>query len=191
VLVLCTETTKRVQAEAALRQSETRLRGVLDGTTEGFGLMGPDFTILEFNAEALRICRIVAPLAELTLPPLFEYRRNMEVTAAIDAFGALAQSTRLEAFRQLVRAGPDGLPAGTLARALATPANTLSTHLAILERAGLVTSRREGRLVYYAPAFTRVRALIGFLLDDCCAGAPEVCNAVAAMARDACCVAAE
>lgn len=111
----------------------------------------------------------------------------MEATAAIDALGALAQPTRLEAFRRLVRAGPEGLPAGAVARALETPANTLSTHLAILERAGLVTARREGRLVYYAAAFDRVRALIGFLLEDCCAGNAQMCDAVATMARQACC----
>ncbi len=107
----------------------------------------------------------------------------MESNIAIDAFGALAQATRLEAFRRLVRAGPEGLPAGAIARALEIPANTLSSHLAILERAGLVTSRREGRLVYYAAAFERARDLIGFLIDDCCAGHPEMCDAVAGIAH--------
>ena len=113
----------------------------------------------------------------------------MESNIAIDAFGALAQATRLEVFRRLVRAGPEGLPAGAVARSLETPANTMSTHLAILERAGLVTSRRKGRLVYYAAAFARVRDLIGFLMDDCCAGNPEVCGAVADIARQAACAA--
>ena len=111
----------------------------------------------------------------------------MEETIAIDAFGALAQSTRLGVFRRLVRAGPEGLPAGAVARALDVPANTLSSHLAILERAGLVTSRREGRLVYYAAAFARVRDLIGFLIDDCCAGNPDMCVAVAGIATRAKC----
>ena len=113
----------------------------------------------------------------------------MESTAAIDACAALAQPTRLEAFRRLVRAGPEGLPAGGVAQALGVPANTMSTHLAILERAGLVASRREGRLVYYSAALDQVRALIGFLLEDCCAGNPDVCDAVAIFARDAaaCC----
>jgi ArsR family transcriptional regulator, arsenate/arsenite/antimonite-responsive transcriptional repressor len=112
----------------------------------------------------------------------------MESNTAMEAFGALSQATRLEVFRRLVRAGPEGLPAGAVARALETPANTMSTHLAILERAGLVTSRREGRLVYYAAAFDRVRDLIGFLLDDCCAGNPEMCDAVSGIAsRAKCC----
>ena len=111
----------------------------------------------------------------------------MEETAAIGAFGALAQGTRLSVFRRLVRAGPEGLPAGAVARALDVPANTLSSHLAILERAGLVTSRREGRLVYYAAQFERVRDLIGFLIDDCCAGNPEMCSAVAGIATRAKC----
>lgn len=112
----------------------------------------------------------------------------METNVAIDALGALAQGTRLEVFRRLVRAGPEGLPAGGIARALDVPANTLSSHLAILERAGLVASRREGRLVYYAAAFERVRDLIGFLIDDCCAGNPEMCDAVSDIAgRAKCC----
>ncbi|MDX2235477.1 MAG: metalloregulator ArsR/SmtB family transcription factor [Hyphomonadaceae bacterium] len=106
----------------------------------------------------------------------------METNDAIEAFSALAQPTRLEAFRRLVRAGPDGLPAGGVARALETPANTMSTHLAILERSGLVTSRREGRLVYYAASFDRVRDVIGFLIDDCCAGNPAMCEAVTGLA---------
>jgi ArsR family transcriptional regulator, arsenate/arsenite/antimonite-responsive transcriptional repressor len=111
----------------------------------------------------------------------------MESSAAIEAFGALAQGKRLEVFRRLVRAGPEGLPAGGVARALDAPANTMSTHLAILERAGLVTSRREGRFVYYAAAFDRVRDLVGFLLADCCAGDATVCGDVAEIARRACC----
>ena len=111
----------------------------------------------------------------------------MEANTAIDAFGALAQATRLKVFRRLVRAGPEGLPAGAIARALEIPANTLSSHLAILERAGLIASRREGRLVYYAAAFERVRDLIGFLIDDCCAGNPEMCDAVSGIANRAKC----
>jgi ArsR family transcriptional regulator, arsenate/arsenite/antimonite-responsive transcriptional repressor len=97
----------------------------------------------------------------------------------------------MEVFRHLVRAGPEGLPAGGVARALDVPANTMSTHLAILERAGLITSRREGRLVYYAAAFDAVRALIGFLLEDCCAGNPDVCGSVAEIARQAACCSPE
>lgn len=113
----------------------------------------------------------------------------METTVALDAFAALSQPTRLEAFRRLVRAGPEGLPAGGVAQALGVPANTMSTHLAILERAGLVASRREGRLVYYVAALGQVRDLVEFLLTDCCAGNAEMCADVAAIAARtrACC----
>jgi DNA-binding transcriptional ArsR family regulator len=111
----------------------------------------------------------------------------MEENVAIEALGALAQGTRLGVFRRLVRAGPEGLPAGVVARALDVPANTMSTHLAILERAGLVTSRREGRLIYYAASLDRVRDLVGFLLEDCCAGNADVCGDVAAIAQKAAC----
>ncbi|MDZ4778508.1 MAG: metalloregulator ArsR/SmtB family transcription factor [Alphaproteobacteria bacterium] len=111
----------------------------------------------------------------------------MESNEAIEAFSALAQPTRLDVYRRLMRAGPEGLPAGAVAKALDVPANTMSTHLAILERAGLVASRREGRLIYYAAAFDRVHALISFILEDCCAGNPHVCTPVAEMARRVCC----
>ncbi|HJS85564.1 MAG TPA: metalloregulator ArsR/SmtB family transcription factor [Acetobacteraceae bacterium] len=99
----------------------------------------------------------------------------MEITAATEAFGALAQETRFAVFRLLIEAGPDGMPAGDIARHLGVPHNTLSTHLGILSRAGLVGSRREGRSIIYAADFSGVRGLIAFLLQDCCKGRPEVC----------------
>ncbi len=102
----------------------------------------------------------------------------METTEAIEALGALAQETRLLVFRRLVVAGPEGLPAGEIARLLAVPANTLSTHLAILSRAGLVVSRREGRHVIYAAEMCGIDALIDFLLRDCCGGRAELCGAL-------------
>lgn len=107
----------------------------------------------------------------------------METSRAVEALGALAQATRLEVFRALVRAGPAGLPAGRIARRLELPAPTLSFHLAQLARAGLVTRRREGRRIVYAADFEGMAGLVGFLTEDCCGGAPEVCAPAAAKAR--------
>ncbi|MEX0809253.1 MAG: helix-turn-helix transcriptional regulator [Dongiaceae bacterium] len=99
----------------------------------------------------------------------------MDATTATRAFGALAQDSRLEAFRLLVRAGEEGLPAGEIARALAIPHNTLSSHLSILTHAGLVASRRDGRSIIYRIDFEGTRALLAFLMEDCCQGRPDLC----------------
>lgn len=100
----------------------------------------------------------------------------MESIEAITAFAALAQETRLAAFRRLVEAGPEGLPAGEVARVLGVPHNTMSTHLAALSRAGLVSARRESRLVIYRAEPARLAALGDFLLRDCCGGRAELCD---------------
>ncbi|WP_420347012.1 ArsR/SmtB family transcription factor [Pelagibius sp.] len=100
----------------------------------------------------------------------------MESTAAIRCLGALAQATRLDAFRLLVREGPQGLPAGVLAERLGVQPATLSFHLAQLERAGLLVSQRRSRQILYAADFEAMRGLLGFLLEDCCHGRPEVCG---------------
>jgi len=100
----------------------------------------------------------------------------MEETHAIENLAALAQRTRLAAFRCLVAHEPDGLAAGEVARLLDVPQNTLSTHLAILERAGLVTSERRSRSIVYRAAPDRVLALTSFLVNDCCGGRPELCG---------------
>jgi DNA-binding transcriptional ArsR family regulator len=94
----------------------------------------------------------------------------MKQPQALAALGALAHATRLDAFRRLVRAGPPGMAAGELAEALAVPAPTLSFHLSHLTRSGLVLSRREGRSIRYSADFSRMRALIAYLLEDCCRG---------------------
>ena len=99
----------------------------------------------------------------------------MDQQTLIDAFGALAQDTRLQVFRLLLSAGPDGLPAGEVARRFGTPPNTMSTHLAILSRAGLARSRRESRQVIYSVAVETVRGLVAFLVQECCGGQPERC----------------
>lgn len=94
---------------------------------------------------------------------------------AVDALGALAHDTRLSVFRSLVRAGPDGMVAGAIARHQHVPPSTLSHHLATLERAGLVQSERESRLIHYRADFAGMRQLLTFLMQDCCQGAPEMC----------------
>ncbi|APG87498.1 ArsR/SmtB family transcription factor [Sinorhizobium americanum] len=99
----------------------------------------------------------------------------MEQVNAILALAALAQSTRLETFRLLVRHEPDGLPAGDIARALAVPHNTMSTHLNILARAGLVSSERRSRLIVYRADVSRLRDLTLFLVQDCCGGNADLC----------------
>ncbi|MCE7999025.1 MAG: helix-turn-helix transcriptional regulator [Rhodobiaceae bacterium] len=100
----------------------------------------------------------------------------MEMMNAIDALGALAQETRLEIFRTLVRAhSPNaeeaGLPAGGLAEQLGVAAPTLSFHLKELTRAGLVSARRDGRSIIYTANLGGMRALADYLLEDCCQGA--------------------
>lgn len=100
----------------------------------------------------------------------------MKATAAVAAFGALAQETRLAVFRLLVQAGPDGLTAGEIAEALKVPASTMSHHLATIERAGLATSRRESRSIFYAADYEGIRALLTFLMEDCCQGRTELCG---------------
>lgn len=99
----------------------------------------------------------------------------MESFAAIDAFAALAQGTRLETFRLLVRHEPDGLPAGEIARRIDVPQNTMSTHLAILARAGLVRSERHGRSIVYRADIAALRDLTLYLVKDCCAGRSDLC----------------
>lgn len=111
----------------------------------------------------------------------------MKTKQALAAFAALSQETRLEAFRQLVRLTPDGIPAGELARDLDVPASTLSSHLAILERAGLVASQRQGRTILYRADLDGARDLVQFLVKDCCRGQPERCAQLLAAALPSCC----
>lgn len=94
----------------------------------------------------------------------------MELTAAVARLSALAHPSRLAAFRLILKAGPDGVPAGRIGEALSVPAPTLSFHLKDLVHAGLVTARREGRTIRYALACDAVRDLLGYLVEDCCGG---------------------
>ena len=100
----------------------------------------------------------------------------MDKEAVILALAALSQSTRLDAFQLLVSHEPEGVPAGEIARHLAVPHNTLSTHLAVLVRAGLIRSERRSRSIIYRDDLDRFRAVTTFLLKDCCGGRPEICG---------------
>lgn len=111
----------------------------------------------------------------------------METLQALDAFSALSQETRLAVLRHLIRALPDSIPAGDIARDMGVPASTMSTHLAILNRAGLVGSERHGRVVSYRADMEGVRALLGFLVNDCCQGKPELCSDLLKAMTPACC----
>ena len=109
----------------------------------------------------------------------------MESEAAILSLAALAQSTRLDVFRLLVKHEPQGLAAGEIARALAVPQNTMSSHLAILARAGLVLAERSGRSIVYRANIAQLGGVVDFLMEDCCGGLAEPCapTAKAASAR--------
>src|SRR2546423_12706880 len=95
----------------------------------------------------------------------------MEMTDAVDALAALAQSSRLQIYRLLVEAGPEGLPAGSIGEKLELPPATLSFHLAQLTRAGLARSRQDGRFVIYSADFQSMNQLVGYLTENCCGGA--------------------
>ena len=100
----------------------------------------------------------------------------MEPETAIGALAALAQTTRLAAYRLLMTREPRGLPAGEVARLLDVPANTMSTHLAVLQRAGLISAERHSRSIIYRAELDQVRELTAFLVNDCCGGRPELCQ---------------
>ena len=102
----------------------------------------------------------------------------MESEQAILALAALAQSTRLGVFRLLVKHEPEGLAAGDIARAIAVPQNTMSAHLAILARAGLVMSERKSRSIIYRANLASFQDLTSFMVEDCCGGRGELCAPV-------------
>lgn len=104
----------------------------------------------------------------------------MDTDEAILALSALAQATRLDTFRLLVSREPDGVPAGELARLADIPQNTMSTHLAILSRAGLVRGERHSRSIIYRANLERFREITLFLLKDCCGGRPDICGPILA-----------
>ena len=99
----------------------------------------------------------------------------MKKSDAVAALAALAQDSRLDVFRLLVEAGPQGLPAGSVAGALKLAPNTLTFHFDRLRDAGLVTVRREGRSMIYAARYDTMNALLAYLTENCCQGAQEAC----------------
>src|SRR5712692_3941041 len=104
----------------------------------------------------------------------------METLDAVEALAALSQESRLQIYRLLVEAGPEGMQAGQIAAALDLAPNTLTFHFDRLRHAALVTVRREGRSMIYAARFETMNALLGFLTENCCGGAPEKCAPAAA-----------
>jgi DNA-binding transcriptional ArsR family regulator len=107
---------------------------------------------------------------------------NMRREEVIAALGALAQESRLEIFRMLVQKGPDGVPAGEIARRLDLPAPTLSFHLGQMRHAGLVGARRHSRSISYAANYATMNSLLKYLTDNCCQGQRELCGPAAACA---------
>jgi ArsR family transcriptional regulator, arsenate/arsenite/antimonite-responsive transcriptional repressor len=99
----------------------------------------------------------------------------MESKAAVASLSALGHEGRLAIFRLLVKAGPAGIAAGEIARRLAMLPNSLSANLNVLSHADLITSRREGRSIIYSADYAAMTGLLGFLMEDCCNGAPEIC----------------
>jgi len=104
----------------------------------------------------------------------------MKTDDALAALAALSQRTRLEIFRHLVEAGPDGAQVGAIAEALAVPAPTLSFHLKELSHAELVSGRQEGRFVRYTANFDAMNGLVAYLTENCCRGQPDLCGPVCA-----------
>lgn len=111
---------------------------------------------------------------------------KLDEQQALDAFGALSQQTRLQMVRSLVVAGPDGLAAGAVGEQVGASSSSASFHLANLERAGLVQSRREARSIIYSANYDALAGLVDFLMMDCCQGRPEVCAPVAKEPACAC-----
>lgn len=109
----------------------------------------------------------------------------MKLNSAVESLTALAQESRLEVFRLLVQAGPEGIAAGKIAERLGIAASTLSFHMKTLSHAGLVESRHESRFVYYSANFEAMNALLAYLSDNCCGGRSCITTAAPARTRKA------
>src|SRR5215831_10507440 len=107
----------------------------------------------------------------------------MKKQDAVAILAALAQDNRLDVFRLLVEAGPQGMPAGHIADSLKLQPNALTFHLDRLREADLVTVRRDGRSMIYAARTEAMNALVSYLTDHCCQGRPELCAPSAKPAR--------
>lgn len=104
----------------------------------------------------------------------------MDKIKTLEALSALSQETRLDVFRLLVQAGPTGLPAGEIGERLGVRQNTMSANLSVLAHAGLIHGEREGRSIRYTADMEGLKGLLGFLMENCCGGAPELCQPVIA-----------
>jgi ArsR family transcriptional regulator len=100
----------------------------------------------------------------------------MKKSDAVTALAALAQDNRLDVFRLLVQAGPEGMAAGAVSDALRLAPNTLTFHLDRLRQAGLVKVQRHGRSMIYSARFETMNTLLDYLTENCCGGAPEKCR---------------
>jgi ArsR family transcriptional regulator len=134
--------------------------------------------VLMMEAKALAVVGHAGPIST---------GEGMTAPHALAALAALGQPTRLEIFRLLMRSGSNGLLAGTIAETIGCPHNTLSSHLSILARAGLIRGTREGRTILYRADVDGMRALLSFLITDCCDGHPELCNFIPTADPSACC----
>jgi ArsR family transcriptional regulator len=112
---------------------------------------------------------------------------RMSAPHALAALAALGQPTRLAIFQLLMGTEPDGLAAGAIADKIGCPHNTLSSHLSILARSALVRGARDGRSIVYRANVDAIRTLVGFLVDDCCDGHPELCDLQDAIDAAKCC----
>ena len=141
-----------------------RLRAGQPGTPASTGR-----AVANDQLDQVRVADIVTRTA-LDTDREFHNSRHMESVTAIEALGALAQNSRLQVYRLLVQAGPEGLAASELAERLDIPANTLSFHLKTLSHADLVLARQEGRFIYYSANYEQMNALLAFLTENCCGG---------------------
>lgn len=103
----------------------------------------------------------------------------MDNKSAVVLLASIAQEARLDIFRLLVQAGPDGLPAGHIGEKLGIPNSTLSFHLKELNHAGLVNARQESRFIYYSAHYESMNQLLGFLTENCCEGQQTCCSVMA------------
>ena len=109
----------------------------------------------------------------------------MDINEALTAFSALSNKPRLDAFRLLIKAGVAGMSSGQIGERLGAKQNSTSTNLSILEASGLISSTRQGRSVIYSANMDGIRGLLGFLMEDCCGGHPDICQPV--LNEIACC----
>lgn len=113
----------------------------------------------------------------------------MKIDIAVDSLSALAHEGRLSIFKLLVKAGPEGVAAGDIARRLDSPPSSLTANLNVLSQAGLIESRRDGRSIIYSARYEQMTKLLGYLMENCCNGSPEICAPLVSITNKAaaCC----